>query len=82
MPETIKKLALGEILTIPIDLEVIELSTETGYRKYNKVKLVNDDLGIELCLTDAFYEKLAKGVNNYEKGPNNNENERMDHECS
>ncbi len=64
MPEHIKELSLGEILTIPIDFEVCELSTTIGYRKFDNVKLINEDLGLELYLMDSAYEQLVKEVQN------------------
>lgn len=62
MPEHIKGLSLGEILTIPLDFEVRELKTEIGYRPLDKVKLVNEKYDVELYLYDMDYEALVKEV--------------------
>lgn len=67
MPEHIKELSLGDILTIPIEFEVRELSTTVGYRKFDNVKLINDDLDLELYLQDTAYEQLVQEVMNIEK---------------
>ena len=62
MPEHIKNLSLGDILTIPLDFEVRGLTTEVGYRKFDKVKLVNERFDIELYLLDSDYEALMQEV--------------------
>ena len=62
MPEHIKNLSLGDILTIPLDFEVRGLTTEVGYRKFDKVKLVNERFDIELYLLDSDYEELIQEV--------------------
>ena len=62
MPEHIKNLSLGDILTIPLDFEVRSLTTEVGYRKFDKVKLVNERFDIELYLLDSDYEELIQEV--------------------
>ena len=62
MPEHIKSLSLGDILTIPLDFEVRGLTTEIGYRRYDKVKLVNERFDIELYLLDSDYEELIQEV--------------------
>ena len=62
MPEHIKDLSLGEILTIPLEFEVMGLTTEVGYRKFDKVKLVNERFDLELYLYDADYEEFIKEV--------------------
>ena len=64
MPEHIKNLSLGDILTIPLDFEVRGLTTEVGYRKFDKVKLVNERFDIELYLLDSDYEALMQEVQN------------------
>ena len=62
MPEHIKNLSLGDILTIPLDFEVRRLTTEVGYRKFDTVKLVNERFDLELDLYDADYEELMQEV--------------------
>lgn len=62
MPEHIKNLSLGDVITIPLDFEVRSLTTEVGYRKFDKVKLVNERFDLELDLYDADYEELVKEV--------------------
>lgn len=62
MPERIKDLSLGEILTIPLEFEVRGLTTEIGYRMLDKVKLVNEKYDLELYLYDMDYEELVKEV--------------------
>lgn len=65
MPEKIRKLSLGEILTIPIDFTVTKLCTEDGYVQRDVVRLENEDLGIVIDLSDAAYGLLAMGINNF-----------------
>ena len=64
MPEHIKDLSLGEILTIPLEFEVVGLTTEIGYRKFDKVKLVNERFDLELLLYDTDYEGFIQEVQN------------------
>ena len=64
MPDQIKDLSLGDILTIPLDFEVRSLTTEIGYRRYDKVKLVNERFDIELYLMDSDYGELMQEVQN------------------
>lgn len=64
MPKHIKDLSLGEILTIPLEFEVVGLTTEFGYRKFDKVKLVNERFDLELLLYDTDYEGFIQEVQN------------------
>ena len=62
MPENIRDLSLGEILTIPIELTVVGLSTDVGFRKYDTVRLENEELGIDIYLTDTAYGQFVQEV--------------------
>ena len=67
MPENIRDLSLGEILTIPIELTVVGLSTDIGFRRYDTVRLENEDLGIDIYLQDSAYDQLVQEVKDLEK---------------
>lgn len=82
MPENIRDLSLGEILTIPIELTVVGLSTDVGFRKYDTVRLENEDLGIDIYLQDSAYEQLVQEVINIEKGLAEEYDNGMDPDCS
>ena len=82
MPENIRDLSLGEILTIPIELTVVGLSTDVGFRKYDTVRLENEDLGIDIYLQDSAYEQLVQEVINIEKRLAEEYDNGLDPDCS
>lgn len=62
MPKKIRDLSLGEILTVPIELTVTSLYTDVGFRKYDTVRLENEELGIDIYLQDTAYEQFVQEV--------------------
>ena len=82
MPENIRDLSLGEVLTIPIELTVVGLSTDVGFRKYDTVRLENEDLGIDIYLQDSAYEQLVQEVKNIGEWLAEEYDNRMDQDRS
>ena len=82
MPENIRDLSLGEVLTIPIELTVVGLSTDIGFRRYDTVRLENEDLGIDIYLQDSAYDQLVQEVIKIEKRLAEEYDNGMDPDCS
>ena len=82
MPENIRDLSLGEVITIPIELTVVGLSTDIGFRRYDTVRLENEDLGTDIYLQDSAYDQLVQEVINIEKRLAEEYDNGMDPDCS
>jgi len=82
MPENIRDLSLGEVITVPIELTVTSLRTDVGFRKYDTVRLENEDLGIDIYLQDSAYDQLVQEVINIEKRLADEYDNGMDPDCS